>query len=97
MDFNVMNMAAVINVIRDGLPLSVNELTGVRDTPTMVSILKDRYPNRTIAVYPGANGQSLKSVNANESDLLILRQNGFTARVDITNPAMKDPILSVME
>lgn len=95
MDFNVMNMAAVINVIRNGLPISVNELTGVRDTPTMAAMLKDRYPKRTITVYPDASGQSRKSVNASESDLSILRQNGFTVRVDTTNPAVKDRILSV--
>lgn len=95
MDFNVMNMAAVINVIRDDLPISVNELTSVRDTPTMAAMLKDRYPNRTITIYPDASGQSRKSVNASESDLSILRQNGFTVRVDTTNPAVKDRILSV--
>ncbi|MCF2502765.1 hypothetical protein L0663_05205 [Dyadobacter sp. CY107] len=69
MDFNVMNMAAVINVILDGMPISVNELTGVRDTPTMAAMLNDRYPKRTITIYPDASGQSRKSVNASESDL----------------------------
>lgn len=95
MDFNVMNMAAVINVIRDGLPISVNELTGVRDTPTMAAMLKDRYPKRTISIYPDASGQSRKSVNASESDLSILRQAGFSVQVDSTNPAVKDRVLSV--
>lgn len=95
MDFNVMNMAAVINVIRGDLPISVNELTGVRDTPTMAAMLKDRYPGRSITIYPDASGQSRKSVNASESDLSILRQAGFSVGVDTTNPAVKDRVLSV--
>lgn len=90
-----MNMAALINVIRDGLPISVNELTGVRDTPTMAAMLKDRYPYRSITIYPDASGQSLKSVNASESGLSILRQAGLSVQVDGTNPAVKDRVLSV--
>lgn len=95
MDFNVMNIAAVINVIRSDLPISVNELTGVRNTPTMAAMLKDRYPRRSITIYPDASGQSRKSVNASESDLSILKQAGFSVRVDSINPAVKDRILFV--
>lgn len=95
MDFNVMNMSALINVIRNGDPRTVGELTGVRDTPTMAQMLKERYPGRRIYVYPDASGQARKSVNASESDLSILRQNGFIVVVDGTNPAVKDRVLSV--
>lgn len=95
MDFNVLNMTAILSVIRSELPVTVGELTGVRDTPTMAKMLKDRFPGRKIIVYPDASGQAHKSVNASESDLSILRAAGFTVRVNPTNPAVKDRVLSV--
>ena len=91
-DFNVVNGTLIIAVIRDGLPIIVDEITGIRDTPTMVRILKDRYPGHSITIYPDASGQARKSVNASESDLSILRQGGFTVRVESTNPAVKDRV-----
>lgn len=95
MDFNVMNMTAVISVIRDDLPLTLAEITGVRDTPAMAASLRARYPNHAIVVYPDASGASRKSVNAQESDLSILREAGFTLRVDPANPAVRDRINAV--
>jgi phage terminase large subunit len=50
MDFNVLKMAAVVYVIRDNLPHAVDELVGVRDTPTMAVLLKERYPNHKICI-----------------------------------------------
>jgi hypothetical protein len=97
MDFNVLNMAAAISVIRDNLPLTVNELTGVRDTPEMARLLKDRFKDRghNVTVYPDASGQNTSSKNYSESDLSILRGAGFTVLVNSTNPAVKDRVLSV--
>ena len=95
MDFNVNQMAAGINVIRDGLPLTVAELTDVRDTPTMASLLKDRYKDRSIVIYPDATGRGTSSKNASESDLSILKQAGFTVRVNRSNPAVRDRVLAV--
>jgi hypothetical protein len=95
MDFNVMNMTAILNVIRDGFPLVVGELTGVRDTPTMTRMLTERYGQHSVTIYPDASGQAHKSVNASESDLSILRQNKFSVRVDKTNPAVKDRVNSM--
>lgn len=95
MDFNVTNMTAIINVIREGNPLTLAELTGVRDTPAMVKLLTDRYKGRSITVYPDASGQNTSTKNASESDLSILRNGGLTVRVDTTNPAVKDRILAV--
>lgn len=91
-DFNVTNCTLVICVIRDGLPLAVDEITGLRDTPAMARVLKERYADHTVTVYPDASGQSRKTVNASESDLAILRQAGLMVRVDSANPAVKDRI-----
>lgn len=95
MDFNVQNMTAIISVIRDDRPFTVAELTGVLDTPAMVEKLLARYPDHAITVYPDASGKARKSVNASESDLTILRSAGFSVRVDESNPAIRDRVLSV--
>jgi hypothetical protein len=44
MDFNVMKMSAVVYVIRDGLPLALDELHTVRDTPDMIERIQARFP-----------------------------------------------------
>ncbi len=95
MDFNVMNMTAVVSVIRDDLPFTVAEHTGVRDTPTMAALLQDRHAGHSITVYPDASGASRKSVNAQESDIALLKQAGFVVRVNPSNPAVRDRVNAV--
>src|SRR5450830_1632 len=94
MDFNVHNMTACINVIRDGLPRTVAERVKVRDTPAMVKILKEDFKDKGhhITIYPDASGGNTSSKDASESDLSILRQAGFTVEVDPSNPAVKDRV-----
>lgn len=99
MDFNVLNMHAEVSVIREGLPITVAEIAGVRDTPTMARVLKDRYASgdtkHSITIYPDASGQNTSSKNASESDLSILRSAGFTIRAETRNPSVRDRVLSV--
>ncbi|OAS04631.1 terminase [Pseudomonas putida] len=95
MDFNVMKMAAVVYVVRDGLPLALDEFHSVRDTPEMIEKIKARFPGHGIAVYPDASGQNTSSKNASESDLSLLRKAGFTVIVDTHNPSIKDRVNSV--
>jgi hypothetical protein len=97
MDFNVLNMTAVINVIRGALPLTLGELTKVRDTPTMAQMLRERFLTKghPVVIYPDASGRNTSSKNASESDLTILRQAGFTIVVDEENPAVKDRVNAV--
>lgn len=100
MDFNVLKMAAVVFVNRDGNPHAVSEFANVRDTPTMARLLRERYvigkdAPHTLLVYPDASGQNTSSKNASESDLSILRQAGFTVRVNGRNPAVKDRVNAV--
>jgi hypothetical protein len=97
MDFNVMNMTATVSVIRDGLPLTLGELTKVRDTPTMAQMIKAKYVEKghAVTVYPDASGGNTSSKNASESDLTILRSAGLTIKVNPSNPAVKDRINSV--
>lgn len=95
MDFNVLKMAAVVHVVRDGQPHAVAELTKVRDTPTMAQKIKERYAGHSVVVYPDASGQNTSSKNASESDLSILRQAGFQVRANPSNPAVKDRVASM--
>ena len=61
MDFNVLKMAAVVYVIRDGKPRALDELVGVRDTPTMADLLIERFPNHEMTIIPDAAGQATSS------------------------------------
>lgn len=97
MDFNVLNMTAAVSVIRDDLPLTLEEATKVRDTPSMARLLKERYKDKghPVTIYPDASGGNTSSKDASESDLSILRQAGFTISVNPANPAVKDRINAV--
>ena len=94
MDFNVLNMTATINVIRDGLPRTLQERTKVRDTPAMAKILKEDFVDagHAVVIYPDASGGNTSTKNASESDLSILKQAGFKIEVNSANPAVKDRI-----
>ena len=92
MDFNVMKMSAVVYVIRDGLPLALDELHTVRDTPDMIERIQARFPGHGVTVYPDASGQNTSSKNSSESDLSLLKKAGFTVIVDSTNPGVKDRV-----
>jgi hypothetical protein len=95
MDFNVNNMSAIVCVIRQGDPVAVEEITKVRDTPTMIDALRSRYAGHSITVYPDASGKSTKSVNASVSDISLLRSANFTVLANPANPAVKDRIMAV--
>lgn len=96
MDFNVLKMAAAIYVIRDGQPLLLNELTDVRDTPTIAVLLNEKYGGRNeMVIYPDASGASKSSQNASLSDHAILRQAGFNVYTNKSNPSIKDRVNAV--
>jgi len=99
MDFNVSNMAAVVFVVRDDRPYAVAELTGVRDTPAMAALLRERYRvagfEHPITVYPDASGSSRRSVNAAVSDLVLLERAGFLVRAPASNPPVRDRVNAV--
>ena len=95
MDFNVLKMACVVFVVRDGLPLALDEIVGVHDTPTMCQIIKERYPNHHIIIYPDASGHNTSSKSASVSDHSILYEYGFKVYVNNTNPSIKDRVMAV--
>jgi hypothetical protein len=95
MDFNVLNMTAVVFVVRDGKPMALAEVCKVRDTPTMTKVLAERFAGHSITIYPDASGGNTSSKDASASDITILRQAQFAVRVNPSNPAVRDRVLSV--
>lgn len=92
MDFNVQNMAAIVNVKRNGEPRAVDEITKALDTPAVISILKEKYPHHRIAVYPDASGKGRSTVGASTNDLSLLKLAGFEVVVNASNPPVKDRV-----
>jgi hypothetical protein len=43
-------------------------------------------------VYPDASGGARKTVNAAISDIVLMKQAGFTVRANASNPAIKDRV-----
>jgi hypothetical protein len=95
MDFNVLNMSAVVAVLRNGEPHCVDEITKARDTPQIIDIIKSKYKNNQIFIYPDASGKATKSVNASLSDITLLRSAGFMVMAYASNPSVKDRVLAV--
>jgi hypothetical protein len=97
MDFNVGKMAAVIYVMRDGLPRAVDEFMDVFDTPAMIEAIQKKYSREShqIKIYPDASGKNRKSSDASNSDIALLEKAGFDVCVNDANPAVKDRINAV--
>lgn len=99
-DFNVGKMASVVFVKRKNSKgevvwLVIDELTQGRDTPDVISKIKERYPRNPIIMYPDASGKNRHTSAISKSDHTLLRQAGFTVRVQNTNPLVKDRIAAV--
>lgn len=94
MDFNLGKMAAIVHVIDQGKPIAVAEHVKIRDTPTMIQVLRDTYPQRPIIVYPDASGKNGNAAGI-ESSMAQLRQAGFEIKVDRSNPAVGDRVASM--
>jgi hypothetical protein len=95
MDFNVGQMSAIVHIKEDGKPRAVDEIVNAHDTPDIINIIKNRYQNCTIRVYPDASGGSRKSVDASKTDIALLQQAGFSVIANSKNPFVKDRILAM--
>jgi len=95
MDFNVLNMSAAVFIQRDGKSYAVDEVSKALDTPQMIDILRERYGDSKITIYPDASSKNRSSKSASLSDLTLLRQAGFRVISASRNPAIKDRVISV--
>ncbi len=93
-DFNVGRGCAVIYVSRGNELHAVDEVYNSYDTPDTIRVLKYRYPNNNITVFPDASGASRKSVNATTSDIAALRHAGFAVKANKRNPNIKDRVMA---
>lgn len=90
MDFNVTKMNAVIHVIDGTTKTAVDEIVNAYDTAEMAGLIKSRYPNHRIVIYPDASGDNRKS--SGKSDIDILKAAGFVVRKLSRNPFVKDRV-----
>ena len=98
LDFNVTRQAATVFVKRPKDTVTtwhaVAELIDMYDTPETVRIIKERFPEHSITIYPDASGGARKTVNASTSDIAILAQAGFMVKSNKSNPRVKDRVLA---
>ena len=92
-DFNITNMNAVINVIEGKIYYAVDEIVGAYDTSDVVRILKHRFPNHSIVIYPDASGQNRST--SGKTDLKILKEAKFTVKSPTKNPLVRDRVNSL--
>jgi hypothetical protein len=87
MDFNVENMSAVISVVQDNKVYTVDEITGEKNTESMIKRLKAIFPNRVIYIYPDSSGKSA-SANASISSISMLQAAGLKCHYKGNNPSI---------
>ena len=92
MDFNVMHMAATVYVIRANGWHAVDEIKDLLDTPDMIRVLKERYDDHRLIIYPDATGKNREANDASTSDIALLKAARFDVRAKNTNPIVKDRI-----
>lgn len=91
-DFNVGKMASCVYVKRGVDFHAVAELVDLFDTPDVVRVIKERWANHHIVMYPDASGRNRKSNSASTSDIAILEQAGFEIRAKTRNPPVRDRV-----
>lgn len=94
MDFNVTKMNAVIHVKDTQFKYAVDEIVNAYDTEEVCSLLKEKYPNYKIIVYPDASGKARKT-NSKKSDHDIIRSFNYVIRVGKENPPVRDRVNAV--
>lgn len=93
MDFNIRKCAAVVHIIKDGLPYAVDEITDMYDSYAMRDELESRYPGRRLIVYPDASGKTaLRNANDSDHNIILSANNVYDIDVDLSNPAIVDRV-----
>lgn len=91
-DFNVMKTCGVVfNINSKDDIVAVDEIVGCNDTRALVGAIKEKFPDRSVVIYPDASGAS-RSTNSSMTDISILYQAGFQVKNPRKNPFIKDRI-----
>lgn len=90
LDFNVGRMAAVVGVMLPNRLMIVAEHIGTKehpiaDTPSMIKLLKAKYPGKTIHICPDASGEN-RNANGWTTSIGELRAAGFICHHNASNP-----------
>jgi len=96
MDFNIDPMSAVV-CLRHGQDLQIIDelvLYG-SNTDEVVAEIKDRYPNRSIIIYPDPASRQRKTSAGGRTDLSILQNAGFSVKAKKAHPLIRDRINAV--
>jgi hypothetical protein len=92
MDFNIRRGCAVIHVKRNRYISAIDEIIDTYDTPETLSILKERYSDHPILVFPDASGSKGTSTKGNVSDHALIKEAGMRLIVNPANPLVKDRV-----
>jgi hypothetical protein len=84
-------MASVAHGIFEGLPHAIGELTGLKNTPTLIEEIKRKSQNRPIFVYPDASAKNRNAAGL-ETSMIQLKQSGFRVIVNAANPRVGDRV-----
>lgn len=93
-DFNVNVMATTVGIMEHNSYYIIEELSGSKNTESLIKLIKSRYPGREIHAYPDCSGSADKS-SASISDIAQLQQAGFKVFAKRKNPPVKDRVASV--
>jgi hypothetical protein len=94
-DINVDAVFAEV-IVRRGNEFHVVAEHHPKDTPALVTLLKETYPlhveRDNVVIIPDAASRQRTSTNASISDLAILRKGGFTVKNQASNPEIADRV-----
>ncbi len=95
MDFNVNPMTATFSHINGDEINTFGEAYLINsNTFEMAKHIKELFPVKQCYIYPDSTGRAMES-NASESDLAILKKEGFVVRARNSNPYVKDRVAAV--
>lgn len=94
MDFNVNPMTATVNQAKNNELHTIAEIwLENSNTALMAQTLKDKYPGRTLIIYPDPSGSGRRTAaRYNATDHTILREAGFLVRVKKQAPLVSDRV-----
>lgn len=90
LDFNIQHMSAAI-ALDDGARIEViDEIADAYDTADVIRILKERYGDRRIIIYPDASSGN-RTTASSDTDLALLKKE-FTVKRGNSNPLIRDRV-----
>lgn len=93
LDFNIGKMAAIVSIIKDGVVYTIDEIGGLH-TPDIIAKLKEKFPGRTVIVYPDPAGTQ-GNANGQISSIALLKDAGFECRYPKGHAPILDRVAAV--